>query len=110
MNRELLGQMGACSYVIEAFRRFLCLYAFLRDSVRHGQNGQNLQFTELVFNCVWQLSFGNAYNRSLLREAGAENFLWRITNSPNTAPGQRSRGQTVLGWLKSQVMNFLLSI
>lgn len=74
----------------------------------HGRNGQNFHFTELIFNCIWQLSFGNSYNRSRFREAGAENFLWRITNSPNSTPAQRSRGQAVLGWLKSQVKIFLL--
>ncbi len=85
--------MGACSYVMEAFRK-------------HGKDSRNLYFTELVYNCIWQLSFGNTYNRSRLREAGAENFLWRVSNSSTATPAQRSRAQAVLGWLKSQVMIF----
>lgn len=77
---------------------------------RHGKNGQNFYFTELVFNCIWQLSFGNIYNRSRLREAGAENILWRISNSPSATTAQRSRAQAVLGWLKSQVLFIYLLI
>jgi len=95
-NRERLGKAGACSYVVEAFRMY-------------GRPGKSPYLAELCFNCMWQLSFGNSFNRARLREAGAENELWAMSRSTSALPAQRNRAQAVLGWLKSQLADDLTS-
>jgi hypothetical protein len=90
-NRDRLGKCGACSYAVHALRR-------------HGQSGALQEFCELAFNVIWQLSFGNIENRSLLRQSGAENELHRVVRCQLTPQSTRNRASTVLGWLKSQVL------
>jgi hypothetical protein len=88
------------SYFVDCFLSFVGVTLVSR----HGRGPDCVFLKELAFNCIWQLSFGNSYNRHRLREAGAENELWRIAHSTSTTPAQSSRSMAVLGWLKSQVI------
>lgn len=92
-NRAKLGRSGSCNYVVLLLNK-------------HGEKGREVELVETAFNVIWQLSFGNSYNRSLLRISGAENELHAIIHSSVASQTTRSRAATVLGWLKSQVGYF----
>ena len=93
-NRQKFGENGACSYVMLALRWF-CKY------------GADTYLTEALLDAVWQLGFGSTPNRQLLRECGVENELFTISRNAHAQPNIRSRANSILTWIKLQLVEDL---